>query len=75
MLTLTLWSRACFAACSTGSVGDTGRPRFGCNASLRLEVAPCDAVGPQCVNGVEAAVDLATGAFLPETAFASVEAK
>lgn len=58
----------------TGSVGDTGRPRFGCNGSLRWELAPCPA-GPQCVNGIEAALDLTTGQFLPQTAFASVEAK
>jgi len=60
---------------NTGSVGDTKLPRFGCNGSLRWEVGPCTTGAPSCVNGVEAAIDLATGAFLPETAFASVEAK
>jgi hypothetical protein len=59
----------------TGSVGDTKQPRFGCNGSLRWEVAPCETGAPRCADGIEAAVDVVTGAFLPENAFASVQAK
>jgi hypothetical protein len=73
-----------FYACScstydvgnTGSVGDTGKPRFGCNGSLRKEVGPCLDPRPQaCVNGVEARFDLSTGAFLTENPFTSVETR
>jgi hypothetical protein len=59
----------------TGSEGSTSRPRFGCNGSLRKEVAPCLSKGPECVNGLEARYDLATGKYLNETAFASLEKK
>jgi hypothetical protein len=59
----------------TGSFGDTGKPRFGCNGSLRWELPPCTSLGPQCVDGYEAAIDLATGAFLPENPFQSLVAK
>jgi hypothetical protein len=58
-----------------GTFGDTGQPRFGCNGSLRWELAQCTDPGPRCFNGYEAAIELATGAFLPETAFASLELK
>lgn len=75
----------CFActagSCGTFDVGDTNsfedtkQPRFGCNGSLRLELATCEGPAPQCVNGLEAAMDLATGALLPETPFTSLAAK
>jgi len=72
----------CAAPCScgtfdigaTGSEGDTGSPRFGCNASLRKEVGPCLG-GPGCWNGVERRFNLSTGAWMNETAFKSVEDK
>ena len=70
-----LCSCGTFDVGNTGSIGDTGKPRFGCNASLRWELAPCEAGPPSCVNGFEAAIDLATGAFLPENPFTSLEAK
>jgi hypothetical protein len=76
-----IFARMVLNDCSTfdvgaaGSFGDTGTPRFGCNGSLRWELAQCLAAGPECVNGYEAAIDLATGVFLPETAFASLELK
>lgn len=59
---------------ATGSEGDTGSPRFGCNASLRKEVGPCLG-GPGCWNGVERRFNLSTGAWMNETAFKSVEDK
>lgn len=59
---------------NTGSEGDTGRPRFGCNASLRKEVGPCPG-GSGCWNGAERAFNLSTGAWLNKTAFADVEAR
>jgi hypothetical protein len=66
-------------SCGTYDVGNTGsegsrfRPRFGCNGSLRKEIAPCLSKGPECVNGVEARYDLATGKYLPETVFEGLE--
>jgi hypothetical protein len=49
----------------TGSEGDTGKPRFGCNASLRKELLHCGATSAGCVNGMERAFDFVTGALLP----------
>jgi hypothetical protein len=68
-------------SCGTFDVGDTNsfqstkQPRFGCNGSLRWELAMCEDPAFQCVNGLEAAFDLATGALLPENPFTSLEAK
>lgn len=85
---LKLWHiiSCCFfdaSACSCGtfdvgdtnSFGDTKQPRFGCNGSLRWELAKCEGPAPQCVNELEAAIDIATGALLPQTPFTSLQAK
>jgi hypothetical protein len=36
-------------------------------------MAPCLSKGPECINGVEARYDLATGKYLPETVFEGLE--
>lgn len=57
---------------NTGSVGDTGKPRMGCNASLRKELMLCDATtgNPTCAsNGQDKLLNLTTGELLNVGAF------
>jgi hypothetical protein len=66
-------------------VGDTGRPRFGCNASIRKELIGCNPgtqqnPTPSCwINtaGIpyERRFNLADGTWMNENVFAALQAK
>lgn len=62
----------------TGSVGDTGKPRFGCNASLRKELGACQ--GQNCITegaaiGQDKLLNLTSGEVFNEGAFQLLQAK